>query len=486
MPHVETPQSVCRFGIARGNITPPVGIYHRMWGAATHDQATGVHRPLTATAVIFRAADQVPSPDTEVVILAIDHCLLWAAEMNDLLGSISAGTGLPVDQILVAFSHTHAAGLMDRTRSHLPGGDRIGPYLQELGGKLADLVKQARHLVQPANVAYTHGLCPLAAHRDFYDETSGQYVCGYHPGGPAADTVLVARVTGEDGKLLATIVNYACHPTTLAWQNTLISPDYPGAMRQVVEEATGAPCVFLQGASGDLGPREGFVGDVAVADRNGRELGYTALAALESMAPPATRFEYTGPVVSGATLGTWAHVPLDAQHMQTKARWRLERWTLSLPYRPELPRRDETEAERDRWLAEEQSARRAGDEGKARDCRAMVERKNRQLTRLAALPPGTDFPLPITLWHMGDAFWLAVEGEHYQLLQTRLREQFPKVPIVVMTLVNGSRPAYLPTADAYGKGIYQETIAVLAPGCLERLIDAAAAAIHRWLVHPAG
>ena len=33
-----------------------------------------------------------------------------------------------------------------------------------------------------------------------------------------------------------------------------------------------------------------------------------------------------------------------------------------------------------------------------------------------------------------------------------------------MTLANGSRAAYLPTADAYGKGIYQETIAVLAAG----------------------
>ena len=42
--HVETPQSICRFGIAVGDITPPVGIYHRMWGAATHERAEGIHR----------------------------------------------------------------------------------------------------------------------------------------------------------------------------------------------------------------------------------------------------------------------------------------------------------------------------------------------------------------------------------------------------------------------------------------------------------
>ena len=39
----------CRFGVARRDVTPPVGIYSRSWGAATHDVAEGVHRPLTAT-----------------------------------------------------------------------------------------------------------------------------------------------------------------------------------------------------------------------------------------------------------------------------------------------------------------------------------------------------------------------------------------------------------------------------------------------------
>ena len=37
----------------RRDVTPPVGIYSRSWGAATHDVAEGVHRPLTATAAVF-------------------------------------------------------------------------------------------------------------------------------------------------------------------------------------------------------------------------------------------------------------------------------------------------------------------------------------------------------------------------------------------------------------------------------------------------
>jgi hypothetical protein len=104
----------------------------------------------------------------------------------------------------------------------------------------------------------------------------------------------------------------------------------------------------------------------------------------------------------------------------------------------------------------------------------------RWLTRLASLPAGESFPLPVTLWQMGDAFWLGVEGEHYQHLQQALRACCPGAPVVVMTLANGSRPSYLPTGETYGRGIYQESIAVLAPGCLERLTEEIAAQLRSW------
>src|SRR6185503_5155147 len=106
-----------------------------------------------------------------------------------------------------------------------------------------------------------------------------------NPAVKADDTLVVGRITADDdGRVLGTLVNYACHPTTLAWENRLISPDYVGAMREVVEAHTGGgPCLFLQGASGELAPAHQYVGDTAVADRHGRRLGFSALAALEGM-----------------------------------------------------------------------------------------------------------------------------------------------------------------------------------------------------------
>jgi hypothetical protein len=357
----------------------------------------------------------------------------------------------------------------------------IAPYLKSLAARLGQLVWEARQSLQPATFVYGTGRCDLPTERDFWDAAGGHYVCGFNPEGVCDDAVLVARATDEQGRTLATIVNYACHPTTLAWENTLISPDYPGAMRDLVEGATQAPCIFLQGASGDVGPREGFVGDVRVADRNGRQLGYAVLAALESLPRPQTRFEYQGPVVSGATLGTWSHVALPEASLVAKRRWRLKRWSVDLPYREGLPMPEQVAADRQRFAAEEQQARTSGDELRARECRARVERCDRQLTRLGGLPRGPVFPMPLTAWQMGDAVWLAVEGELYNLFQRTLRERFPQHPLVLITLANGSRPSYLPARDAYGKGLYQESIAVVAPGSLELLMDDVAKHLESWL-----
>jgi hypothetical protein len=90
---------------------------------------------------------------------------------------------------------------------------------------------------------------------------------------------------------------------------------------------------------------------------------------------------------------------------------------------------------------------------------------------LSALPPKT-FPLPITLARLGGALWLFIAGEHYQVLQTSIRQRLPRTPVIVATITNGWQPGYIPPADVYGRGIYQESIAVVAAESAENLIHA--------------
>jgi hypothetical protein len=478
--HVASPQSRCRFAVAVGEITPPAGIYHRMWGAAVHDRATSVHRPLRASVMAFQARSAAPSAETMQVVIALDHCLLGAPEMERLVGRVTAATGLDRGSLLVTFSHTHAAGLMSLDRVDQPGGELIPEYLESLGRRAAELTAAVLGNLQDATIVYGQGSCTLAAQRDFWDASAGRFVCGFNPEAPADDTLLVARITRDgDHQPLAVVVNYACHPTTLAWENTLVSPDFPGAMRETVEAAAGAPCIFLQGASGDLGPREGFVGDAAVADRNGRQLAYAALSVLESLPPPGTRFEYAGAVESGATIGVWRHAPLDEASLKAAESWRVRRWTVDLPYRDDLPAPEAVRIEREEWREKEQQAADRGDAAVARDARAMVERRTRLLRRLETLPQGAMFPFPVALWNIGGAWWLAVSGEPYNVLQTELRRRFPETPLIVIALTGGWGPSYLPPRELYGKGIYQESVSALAPGCLETLIEAISAEMRR-------
>lgn len=480
-PAVHLPNSQCILGVAQRDVTPPMGIYHRMWGAAAHDRATGVHRPLRATAVVFRPVEH-PAPDRDVVLVALDHCLLWARELDALRNRVAVESNLALDRLLVTFSHTHAAGLMGLERRDLPGGDLIPSYLDELARAVVDAVREARRAAQPVGIVYGSARCNLAANRDLWDDRCQQFVCGFNPNGRADDTVLTARATGADGRTVATFVNYACHPTTLAWQNTQISPDYPGAMREVVERETRCVCLFLQGASGDLGPREGFVGDAAVADRNGRQLGFAALSAIESLPMPGMQFQYTGPVVSGATIGSWEYRPVSASVAAQHERFEFRSLIVALAYRADLPTLESASGEFTRWQTSERTADGARDPASIGETRARVERARRLVNRLSQLPVGQAFPMPVAIWRLGDAVWVAVEGEHYQYLQTSLRSRFPGRPLMVITLTNGARPAYLPTQESYGRGIYQESIAVLERGSLERLVEAISGAVAELFV----
>src|SRR5437763_152257 len=96
MNHVDTPQTRCQAGAAQGDITPPVGIYHRMWGAAVHDRATGVHRPLAATLLWLQPSPPTPLPEGEgskaakqaQLIVALDHCILDIGEIERIQAAV--------------------------------------------------------------------------------------------------------------------------------------------------------------------------------------------------------------------------------------------------------------------------------------------------------------------------------------------------------------------------------------------------------------
>src|SRR5436190_12851265 len=218
---VKAPTSRVRLGHARVEITPPVGIYHRMWGAARHDRATGVHRPVYADVLAggpVTASPDMPraAPQAQYVRAFLDLVGLARQDHEPMVQAMAEASGLPPEAVVVTHSHSHSAGWLVPDRVALPGGDLIPSYLAELRRRLAGATREALAALQPATISYARGTCHMAANRDYWDAARGAYSCGFNPDAPAGasatdslgpladDTLLAARIAGDDGKLVAT------------------------------------------------------------------------------------------------------------------------------------------------------------------------------------------------------------------------------------------------------------------------------------------
>ncbi len=222
-------------------------------------------------------------------------------------------TGLDEAALLINMSHTHSGANVNSQLADKPGGELIEPYIEHLTEQIGAAILEARAALAPAWVTWGTGRCALATNRDFWDADAQRFAAGYNPDAPADDTLLVARVTGEDGELRATLFNYACHPTTLAWENRLLSPDYIGAAREVLENAFGAPGAVLPGRLGRARPAR------RLRRRHGRRRPQRPPARPRrgggDREPAAARdaLRLHGDRASGANLGTWEYQPIDAE-----------------------------------------------------------------------------------------------------------------------------------------------------------------------------
>lgn len=442
-----------RIGIAREDITPPLGIYARNWGAAEHEVADSVHRPLTLSSLTI---SPIAGGDPHVLIEAD---LGWWRSMdlftrfqNRLLDEL----GLESSRLMFALSHTHSSAPLMAPDSSLPGSEFLESWMERIYQAAVSATARALANADDALLDWHQGRCGLAAVRDLPDPdpTANRMLCGYNPAVAADDTLLVGRITDRSGSVRATLVNYACHPTTLAWQNTAISSDYIGAMRETIEATTAAPAFFLQGMSGDLAPRHQYVGDVEVADRHGRQLGFAVLATLNDMQPPGQQLCFHGVVESGAPLAIWRHHPDDVsttlRAVETSIDLDLKDW----------PSADVLEQQRLEC-----------------DDRAGQERLRRKRDIRRSLGDGSSFPLAVHSWRIGNAVMVGCAGEAYSQLQQQLRTQFPDQAVVCMNLLNGW-VGYLPPAFLYDVDVYPVWQTPFDRGCLERTGDVMGNAIR--------
>jgi hypothetical protein len=268
-------------GYAEVDVTPPEGIvmggYGMPGGLRT---TTGVHDPLRAQALLLRN-----DAGQAFLLITVDNSgWFWefggeGPGIREVRQRISQGLAgsveLSPEQILVTVSHSHASpdlmGFWQPFNTPIPRefvewhADRV----VEAGLKAAGALKR---------VALFHGSTELV---------------GYSGRDNGCSTVLdnnvgILQVRDADGKPIATVVNYAKHPTILPEDNRLASADFIWGYRTEVEQATGAPAMLVLGfeAATHDGPEVAKLEATDDFDRAyqvGKALADVTLAALPSL-----------------------------------------------------------------------------------------------------------------------------------------------------------------------------------------------------------
>jgi hypothetical protein len=277
-------------------------------------------------------------------------------------------------------------------------------------------------------------------------------------------------IDDADGNPIATIVNYAMHPTIMAHENQWVTPDFPGPMRSVVEHAVGGLCLFLQGASGNQGPVHGFTGDLRVYRKAGAKLGAEA-SRLRLAIDPLEREERLDQIlVSGADLGIYTDVPV-GESDDTVA---VHNLSVDLPSKHVATVEDAQKAydEGTKELAAVRASGASQDEVQRAVSRAMRANIYLNVARNSELYVRDGvINMAIQSMRIGETVLVSAPVEPFAELADEIKKR-SNAPNTVFSGFSNGHYAYLPTDMAYEEGGYEVGVSPFAPGSAGLTIEA--------------
>lgn len=454
-------------GIGRATITPPVGV--DLMGYSRRSQpSTGIHMDLYVTALIASARGKT------VVLLDCDLIYLHPPLVDEIRDRIATHLEIQPSHILLGCTHSHSAPTSSPVKI---GGeqDRVRPeeeaYIRSLPHLCLSAVRQARAAMRPARLAGGSGHLDLSVNRR-EKLPDGQVVLGLNDHGPVDHQVGVVRIDACDGQPLAALVNYTCHPIFIGSTSRLISPDYPGALRRTVERETGATCLFLQGATGNVNPRSPMHPDTSEAERAGTMLGLEAAKVFLGL-DTRTTVQREDWITSVATFHL---IRRETVESRTPDFVGADEVDLSLPLMP-LPK--VTEARR--LLAERKAALDAlVYQGASPDdlnpARYQVQWAQMLLCACEEGHGPRNVTVPVQVLRLNEIAIVGVAGELFVEAQLAIKRASPCPSTLLAAYANGC-VGYLPAADAYPDGGYEvehsykgyRLPTAIAPGAAERV-----------------
>ena len=253
-----------RAGAARGSIAPRAedlkdGVFLGGFGSYRQRRATGVHDEP------FCRAIALGDGDAAFVVAALDLVGASGPLLQSIREQASRLTRLSASRILIACTHSHASPDMQGLWGGTPAA-----YEDYVARQAAGAIQSAFRAMSLAGASVaTSALGGVVRNRRGWPETD--------------TTLTTLRFATPTGAPIATLVNYACHPTASGPANTEVSRDWCGYAADAAEAALGGVAVYVNGAVGDVNPATD--GGFEHAASLGEAVARAAVASLDSAEP---------------------------------------------------------------------------------------------------------------------------------------------------------------------------------------------------------
>lgn len=230
-------------GVAKEEITPPVGTPLAGFGKRRGKPSVGVLDPLWARALVLSDGKN------RIVLVSLDMMAVHKNLFDTVYSHIDLSLNVSREDLFLMASHTHAGsgGLTDRWAYEQVSGKFNRKLLESTAAKIARAINVA---------GTTQASTSLSVFRkEILDFNENRMI----PNGKTDNELIVLRVNGINKTInnspMAILVNFSAHPTILGANNLKFSGDFIGPMTQTVEnEFPETLCLFANGSAGDLKP----------------------------------------------------------------------------------------------------------------------------------------------------------------------------------------------------------------------------------------
>jgi hypothetical protein len=408
--------------------------------------------PLTATALVLQD-DQ----GQRAVIIAMDLVALGCAQADRMREMVGAAIGASPDAVFLNYSHTHAGPHVTEGSLRKLGGsmrtifEKERLYIANLPHELVGVASMAARDLVPVRLAGGSVAVPGISVNRRERRADGRTILGWNPEGALDDELIVLKFETEGSGTLAVVANFACHPVVLGGENPNVGPDFPGALRDLVERNLGGKCLYLAGAAGNVLPLEGFQAEAGPEIVFGERLGYAALHVAAQTFPFATHIERIN-YGSVTPISLYRRV-VDVPQAPQRISWGAVR--AELPLKP-LPTLDEVEKMLDEYRATLQDAIDAGKpQAELNPLDYHVQWAENSIERLKS---GEEIETSVSAYvqalRIGDVAIVGLPGEPFNEIGRAVKDQ-SEAPFTLFAGYSNGYIGYFPTAAEYPFGGYE-------------------------------